>query len=214
VIKQTRPLLIATTAAWETHLFLEPTVLLLGRSGGQITTQTLIGVRAATISWKMNGASGAPRRRTDSLPSGPSPLMMILPGPGWHRTASLLRDSVMPEATPRKRVPCEGWWEQVFHGRQPMESLRVAVEGRLVAGEGTDIIGPFTLDGEISDDGRVSLLKDYLGRHSVRYEGQHDGEGRMWGVWSLPGFNGRWMIAFRREPRGDLDDLRQIGPRR
>ena len=41
-----------------------------------------------------------------------------------------------------------------------MESLRVAVEGRLVAGEGTDIIGPFTLDGRISDDGRVSLLKD------------------------------------------------------
>ena len=38
VIKQTFPLLIATTAAWETHLFLEPTVLLLGRSGGLITT--------------------------------------------------------------------------------------------------------------------------------------------------------------------------------
>ena len=119
----------------------------------------------------------------------------------------------MPETTPRNRVPCEGWWEQVFHGRQPMDGLRLAVAGHEINGVGTDIIGPFTLQGLISDDGRVSILKDYLGRHSVRYEGQHDGEGRMWGVWSLPGFNGRWMIAFRRELRGELDDIRQLGPR-
>ena len=118
----------------------------------------------------------------------------------------------MPDATPRN-VPCEGWWEQLFHGRQPMDGLRLAVEGHEVDGVGADIIGPFTLQGLISDDGRVSILKDYLGRHSVRYEGQHDGEGRMWGVWSLPGFNGRWMIAFRRELRGELDDIRQLGPR-
>ncbi len=119
----------------------------------------------------------------------------------------------MPDATPRNRVPCEGWWEQLFHGRQPMDGLRLAVAGHEINGVGTDIIGPFTLQGLISDDGRVSILKDYLGRHSVRYEGQHDGEGRMWGVWSLPGFNGRWMIAFRRELRGELDDIRQLGPR-
>ena len=116
-------------------------------------------------------------------------------------------------STNRRLMPCEGWWEQVFHGRQPMEDLRLAVDGRAVDGVGSDIIGPFTLRGVISDDGRVSILKDYLGRHSVRYEGQHDGEGRMWGVWSLPGFNGRWMIAFRREARPDLDDIRQVSPR-
>jgi hypothetical protein len=94
-----------------------------------------------------------------------------------------------------------------------MDDLQLAVDGRAVDGVGTDIIGRFTLQGRISDDGRVSILKDYLGRHSVRYEGHQDGEGRMWGVWSLPGFNGRWLIAFRRE-RGDaivaIDDL---GPR-
>ena len=94
-----------------------------------------------------------------------------------------------------------------------MDGLRLAVAGHEINGVGTDIIGPFTLQGLISDDGRVSILKDYLGRHSVRYEGQHDGEGRKWGVWSLPGFNGRWMIAFRRELRGELDDIRQLGPR-
>jgi len=116
----------------------------------------------------------------------------------------------------RRLVPCEGWWEQVFHGRQPMDDLQLAVDGRAVDGVGTDIIGRFTLQGLISDDGRVSILKDYLGRHSVRYEGHHDGEGRMWGVWSLPGFNGRWLIAFRRE-RGDaidaIDAIDDLGPR-
>ena len=94
-----------------------------------------------------------------------------------------------------------------------MDELQLAVDGRAVDGVGTDIIGPFTLQGLISDDGRVSILKDYLGRHSVRYEGQHDGEGRMWGVWSLPGFNGRWMIALRRQ-RGDAtDDIDDLAPR-
>jgi len=118
--------------------------------------------------------------------------------------------------TSRRMIPCEGWWEQSFHGRQPMEELRLAVDGRVVDGVGTDLIGPFTLEGHCSADGRVSILKCYLGRHSVRYEGQHDGEGRMWGVWSLPGSGGRWMIACRREPPAnpdDLDGLGQITPR-
>jgi hypothetical protein len=93
-----------------------------------------------------------------------------------------------------------------------MADLRLAVKGRAVNGHGIDIVGPFTIQGSISDDGRVSLLKDYLGRHAVRYEGQHDGEGRMWGLWSLPGFNGRWMIALRRAAADSVDGIRQIGP--
>lgn len=112
-----------------------------------------------------------------------------------------------------RAIECEGWWEQVFHGRQPMEGLSLSVDDGQVVGEGADVIGPFTMDGHSSADGRVSILKRYAGRHSVRYEGQHDGEGRMWGIWSLPGSSGRWMIAFRRERRSDPDDVRQIGPR-
>jgi hypothetical protein len=50
VIKQIRPLLIATTAAWETHFFLEDTVLLLGGAGGLIAIPISIGGRAATTS--------------------------------------------------------------------------------------------------------------------------------------------------------------------
>jgi hypothetical protein len=117
-------------------------------------------------------------------------------------------------ATNRRMIPCEGWWEQVFHGRQRMESLHLTVDGGAVDGLGTDIIGPFTLHGLLTADGRVSIEKDYLGRHSVRYEGQHDGEGRMWGLWALPGQHGRWMIALQREGGDALDDLRDIAPGR
>jgi hypothetical protein len=120
----------------------------------------------------------------------------------------------MDRSEHRKSIRGEGWWEQVYHGRQPMDDLQLAVDGRCLDGVGTDIIGPFTLQGLISDDGRVSILKDYVGRHSVRYEGQHDGEGRMWGVWSLPGFSGRWMIALGRQRRESLDDILDIGPGR
>ena len=50
----------------------------------------------------------------------------------------------------------------------------------------------------VAADGRVSIEKSYRGRHSVLYEGQFDGEGRMWGVWALPGYDGRWMIELGR----------------
>ena len=117
-----------------------------------------------------------------------------------------------PDGLP-ELLPAEGWWEQVFHGRQPMEDLHVAVFGRIVDGRGTDIIGPFTLEGHLADDGRVSISKEYVGRHVVRYEGQHDGEGRMWGVWALPGHHGRWMITVGRDRAGADDRIGTIVPR-
>lgn len=95
-------------------------------------------------------------------------------------------------------VPCRGWWEQDFYGRQPMEDLALAVDGRLLAGAGRDVVGRFSLEGFVATDGRVSIEKRYLGRHSVFYEGQTDGEGRLWGMWALPGYQGRWMIELGR----------------
>jgi hypothetical protein len=133
---------------------------------------------------------------------------------GLDPSATNPGDSSMPEASATDFTPCDGWWEQAFHGRQPMEGLHLTIDGRVVGGLGTDIIGPFTLHGLITEDGRVSIQKDYLERHSVRYEGQHDGEGRMWGVWALPGMNGRWMIALRRAAGDSIDGIRQIGPGR
>lgn len=107
-------------------------------------------------------------------------------------------------------VACRGWWEQVFYGRQPMENLALTVRGRRLEGGGSDVVGRFSLSGFVAADGRVSIEKAYHGRHSVVYEGQCDGEGRMWGIWALPGYDGRWMIELGR-PRlsdpGDFDDI-------
>ncbi len=103
-------------------------------------------------------------------------------------------------------VPCRGWWEQDFYGRQPMEDLAVTVAGRSLVGAGRDVVGRFSLDGFVAADGRVSIEKRYVGRHSVFYEGQTDGEGRLWGMWALPGYRGRWMIELGRAAATDRDD--------
>ena len=111
-------------------------------------------------------------------------------------------------------IPCRGWWEQAFYGRQPMENLAVSLDGRRLAGRGDDVVGRFSLSGFVAADGRVSIEKSYLGRHSVIYEGQFDGEGKMWGVWALPGYDGRWMIELGRADRRDPDGFEEIVPRR
>lgn len=110
-------------------------------------------------------------------------------------------------------IPCRGWWEQVFYGRQPMEELAVTLDGRRLRGKGSDVVGRFSLTGFVAADGRVSIEKAYLGRHSVVYEGQFDGEGRMWGIWALSGYDGRWMIELDRTDRRDADRFDEIVPR-
>jgi len=90
-------------------------------------------------------------------------------------------------------VRCEGWWEQFWYGRQPMEQLELWFEGAAIRGSGSDIIGPFTFVGRLEHN-RVSLVKRYLGRHSVNYLGSYDGEGTFQGVWSIPPFEGPWLI--------------------
>ncbi len=78
-----------------------------------------------------------------------------------------------------------GYWEQVSWGRQPMHELSLRFEDGVVTGEGHDIIAPFLFRGTISADGKVHLIKKYLGRHEVVYEGDYDGEGTIFGTWSI-----------------------------
>lgn len=111
-----------------------------------------------------------------------------------------------------RSIPCRGWWEQVFYGRQPMDPLAVTFDGRRIDGRGSDVVGSFALEGFVAADGRVSIEKRYLGRHSVMYEGQCDGEGKLWGVWALAGYNGRWMIELGRAPGGG-DRIDPLVPR-
>ena len=111
---------------------------------------------------------------------------------------------------------CEGWWEQCWFGRRPMEQLRQTFSAPRIEGSGTDCIGPFVLEGVIAANGGVSLQKTYVGKHDVTYDGQYDGEGRLWGMWKCGPDSGRWMIAMQRggEASHDVDDVIEIEPKR
>jgi hypothetical protein len=78
-----------------------------------------------------------------------------------------------------------GYWEQTFWGRQPMHDLVLRFADGRVAGGGVDIIGRFTFAGTYDAHGNVTLTKQYLGRHAVLYRGTYDGEGTVFGRWSI-----------------------------
>ena len=115
-----------------------------------------------------------------------------------------------------RATPCEGWWEQRWFGRRPMERLRLAFTPPRIEGSGTDVIGPFVLDGVITSGGGVAIQKTYVGKHDVIYDGHYDGEGRMWGTWKCGPDAGRWMISMRRggEEADGVEDVVEIGPTR
>jgi hypothetical protein len=92
---------------------------------------------------------------------------------------------------------CEGWWEQRGFGRQPMLELRIRFQDGTIRGSGVDIIGPFKFTGRISTNGRVIMVKRYIGQHRVDYVGSYDGEGTMWGRWRIGPSRGRWLITLR-----------------
>lgn len=79
-----------------------------------------------------------------------------------------------------------GFWEQAIFGRQPMTEfeLRFGPDGT-VTGEGRDVIGRFTFSGRCTVDGMVRMVKQYVGKHRVLYEGRHAGEGLIVGTWSI-----------------------------
>jgi hypothetical protein len=60
-------------------------------------------------------------------------------------------------------------------------------DGR-IEGEGRDIIGKFTFAGEYDEHGTIRMVKQYLGRHRVLYQGTYDGEGTIFGQWQIPPF--------------------------
>jgi hypothetical protein len=78
-----------------------------------------------------------------------------------------------------------GYWEQKFFGRQLMHELTLHFAGGCIRGQGYDCIGDFTFTGEYDDQGGVYLLKQYVGKHSVNYVGQYDGEGTIYGRWTI-----------------------------
>jgi hypothetical protein len=81
----------------------------------------------------------------------------------------------------------KGFWDQGSWGRQEMRGLVLRFAGGAVEGEGRDVVGRFTFHGSYDDQGHVSLVKQYVGRHQVVYEGSYDGEGSILGRWLIFG---------------------------
>jgi hypothetical protein len=78
-----------------------------------------------------------------------------------------------------------GYWEQNHMGRQLMGPLELRFESGQITGEGQDCVGPFVFTGRYDERGAVVMLKQYLGQHQVLYRGEHDGEGTIFGQWSI-----------------------------
>ena len=106
-----------------------------------------------------------------------------------------------------------GWWEQSGLGRRPMHNLMLdfAADGT-VAGGGQDCIGRFTFKGQIRPSGAISLVKQYIGRHQVNYEGHNSGEG-IFGTWHVAGC---WTGKFALQPLADskeaCDEIYELVP--
>ena len=95
-----------------------------------------------------------------------------------------------------------GYWDQQGVGRQEMHDLTLTFESGRVEGAGWDCVGKFRLEGEIDPTREVPvyLVKRYLDRHIVVYVGQHDGEGTIFGSWTLE--LDRGSFALRPDLRG------------
>ncbi|MFO0811175.1 MAG: hypothetical protein U0746_21305 [Gemmataceae bacterium] len=78
------------------------------------------------------------------------------------------------------------WWEQAIYGRQPMNEFCSRFDDGDVSGGGVDVVGRFTVRGDYDDRGTIRLIKQYVGKHVVCYEGRQDGEGTIVGQWSIP----------------------------
>jgi len=75
-----------------------------------------------------------------------------------------------------------------------MNDLVIRFDGQELAGKGWDCVGEFTLQGKLTEDSSVKIVKQYVGRHAVVYEGTHDGEGMIYGAWALWGDHGTFAM--------------------
>ena len=66
-----------------------------------------------------------------------------------------------------------------------MRAFELHFRSGKVTGQGVDLVGPFEMRGEYDADGRVLIVKHYLGKHRVTYRGAPDGEGSIGGRWQL-----------------------------
>lgn len=95
----------------------------------------------------------------------------------------------------------EGFWVQEYYGRQAMREFELHFRDGNIAGSGKDIIGRFTISGAYDKQtGRVLIVKQYVGKHAVRYSGDPDGEGCIQGKWEVTYRGLRSMGTFLLKP--------------
>jgi hypothetical protein len=88
-------------------------------------------------------------------------------------------------------VLTSGRWSGFYKqgGRRYPQHMTLEFSDGLVRGDGSDDLGPFTIDGEYrADDGgelRVGWIKTYEGAHSVLYLGRLDDDCIV-GTWRIP----------------------------
>jgi hypothetical protein len=92
----------------------------------------------------------------------------------------------------------QGYYEYNNGTREYMEGLVFRFADGQIEGEGWDPVGEFTFRGRYDERGSVTMVKQYLGQHQVLYRGTYDGEGTIFGRWSIgPHWTG--PFAFRPE---------------
>lgn len=95
----------------------------------------------------------------------------------------------------------EGFWVQEGYGRQPMREFDLRFSQGEISGNGTDVVGPFTISGAYDvQTGRVLLVKQYIDKHAVQYIGDPDGEGSIQGTWALEYLGCRLTGSFLLRP--------------
>jgi hypothetical protein len=91
-----------------------------------------------------------------------------------------------------------------------MDDLVLHFADGLIDGGGRDVIGRFTFHGTYNEAGEVRMVKQYVGRHQVAYVGSYDGEGTIFGKWSIGElFSGPFALA---PLRGWIDPDAPIEP--
>jgi hypothetical protein len=103
-----------------------------------------------------------------------------------------------------------GYWTQRTFGQQAMHDVVLRFGGGTVSGEGHDCVGQFVFQGTCDSHGKVVMVKQYLGMHQVLYQGQYDGEGTLFGTWSIGPFeSGEFVLTLVRD-RQTSDEIAEI----
>ena len=92
-----------------------------------------------------------------------------------------------------------------------MKNLVIEFSSGLIRGSGRDVVGDFNMSGTMESDGRVRIVKQYVGRHQVVYVGVYDGEGTLFGTWIIETLTGSWSIKLLRGT-SDMDRFEEIVP--